>query len=46
MEPETGFAYVGLWNMDGDAPWWLFPTLMDLRMVDGPADWLDQLDED
>lgn len=46
MEPETGFAYVGLWNMDGDAPWWLFPTLMDLRMADGPADWLDQLDED
>lgn len=46
MEPATGFAYVALWNMDGDAPWWIFPTLMDLRMVDGPADWLDQLDED
>lgn len=46
MEPATGFAYVALWNHDGDAPWWLFPTLMDLRTGDGPADWLDLLDED
>jgi beta-lactamase class C len=45
LEPATGFAYVGLWNADGDAPWWLFPTLMDLRTGDGPGDWLDQLDE-
>lgn len=46
MEPATGFAYVALWNHDGDAPWWLFPTLMDLRTGDGPANWLDLLDED
>jgi len=46
LEPETGFAYVALWNNDGSAPWWLFPTLMDLRTGDGPADWLDLLDED
>lgn len=45
MEPATGFAYIGLWNADGDAPWWLFPTLMDLRTGDGPGDWLDLLDE-
>ena len=45
LEPATGFAYVGLWNADGDAPWWLFPTLMDLRTGDGPGDWIDQLDE-
>tara|TARA_R110002072_G_scaffold70115_4_gene169679 strand:+ start:7613 stop:8842 length:1230 start_codon:yes stop_codon:yes gene_type:complete len=45
-EPDTGFAYVALWNNDGSAPWWLFPTLMDLRTGDGPGDWLDLLDED
>ncbi|WP_421785435.1 serine hydrolase domain-containing protein [Hyphobacterium sp.] len=45
LEPATGFAYVGLWNADGDAPWWLFPTLMDLRTGDGPGDWIDRLDE-
>ncbi|WP_421792887.1 serine hydrolase domain-containing protein [Hyphobacterium sp.] len=45
MEPAADFAFVALWNADGDAPWWLFPTLMDLRTGDGPGDWLDQLDE-
>ena len=44
MEPETGFAFVALWNADGRAPWRLWPTVMDLRTGDGPGDWLDQID--
>ncbi|MFP4518209.1 MAG: serine hydrolase domain-containing protein, partial [Oceanicaulis sp.] len=44
MEPETGFAFVALWNSDGRAPWRLWPTVMDLRTGDGPGDWLDQID--
>lgn len=44
IEPETGFGFVALWNTDGDGPWWLFPTLMDLRTGDGPGDWLDRLE--
>lgn len=44
MEPETGFAFVALWNADTRAPWRLWPTVMDLRTGDGPGDWLDQID--
>ena len=44
LEPETGFAYVALWNADARAPWRLWPTAMDLRTGDGPGDWLDDLD--
>ena len=44
MEPETGFAFVALWNSDGRAPWRLWPTVMDLRTGDGPGDWLDQIE--
>lgn len=43
MEPETGFAFVALWNADTSAPWRLWPTVMDLRTGDGPGDWLDDL---
>jgi beta-lactamase class C len=43
MEPETGFAFIGLWNSDGRAPWRLWPTVMDLRTGDGPGDWIDQI---
>lgn len=43
MEPETGFAFVALWNADTRAPWRLWPTVMDLRTGAGPGDWLDRL---
>ena len=41
MEPETGFAFIALWNADANAPWRLWPTVMDLRTGDGPGNWLD-----
>lgn len=44
LEPETGFAFVAMWNADTRAPWRLWPTVMDLRTGDGPGDWLDQLE--
>jgi beta-lactamase class C len=43
MEPETGFAFIGLWNSDGRAPWRLWPTVMDLRTGDGPGAWIDEI---
>ena len=43
MEPETGFAFVALWNADARAPFRLWPTVMDLRTGDGPGDWIDQI---
>jgi len=43
MEPETGFAFIGLWNSDGRAPWRLWPTVMDLRTGDGPGEWIDEI---
>ncbi len=41
MEPDTGFAFVALWNADARAPWRLWPTVMDLRTGDGPGNWID-----
>jgi len=46
LEPETGFAFVALWNSDNRPAWWLWPTVMDLRTGDGPGDWLDDVMED
>ena len=46
LEPETGFAFVALWNSDNRAAWWLWPTVMDLRTGGGPGSWLDRFDED
>lgn len=47
MEPETGFAFVALWNSDNRPAWWLWPAVMDLRtgQSDGSR-WLDRFDED
>jgi len=46
MEPETGFAFVALWNSDNRPAWWLWPVVMDLRtgQSDGSR-WLDRFDE-
>ncbi len=41
MEPETGFAFVALWNADFGLPRMLWPTAMDLRTGDGPGDFVD-----
>jgi len=46
LEPETGFAFVALWNSDNRPAWWLWPTVMDLRTGDGPGHWLDRFLED
>ena len=46
LEPETGFAFVALWNSDNRPAWWLWPTVMDLRTGDGPGDWLEDVMED
>lgn len=46
LEPETGFAFVALWNSDNRPAWWLWPTVMDLRTGDGPGDWLDRFLEE
>ncbi len=42
MEPETGFAFVALWNADFGLPRMLWPTAMDLRTGDGPGDFVDR----
>jgi beta-lactamase class C len=42
LEPETGFAFVALWNADFGLPRLLWPTAMDLRTGDGPGDFIDQ----
>jgi beta-lactamase class C len=41
IEPETGFAFVALWNADFGLPRLLWPTAMDLRTGDGPARFVD-----
>ncbi|WP_291841924.1 serine hydrolase domain-containing protein [Maricaulis sp.] len=46
LEPETGFAFVALWNSDNRPAWWLWPTVMDLRTGNGPGTWLDRFEED
>ncbi|MBO6764640.1 serine hydrolase [Maricaulis sp.] len=46
LEPETGFAFVALWNSDNRPAWWLWPTVMDLRTGDGPGDWIEEVMED
>lgn len=46
LEPETGFAFVALWNSDNRPAWWLWPTVMDLRTGNGPGTWLDRFVED
>jgi len=42
LEPETGFAFVALWNADFGLPRLLWPTAMDLRTGDGSGDFIDQ----
>jgi beta-lactamase class C len=46
LEPETGFAFVALWNSDNRPAWWLWPTVMDLRTGNGTGSWLDRFEED
>ena len=46
LEPETGFAFVALWNSDNRPAWWLWPTVMDLRTGDGPGSWIEDVMED
>jgi len=46
LEPETGFAFVALWNSDNRPAWWLWPTVMDLRTGNGTGTWLDRFEED
>ena len=46
MEPETGFAFVALWNSDNRPAWWLWPAVMDLRLGEDGSTWLDRFDED
>lgn len=41
LEPETGFAFVALWNADFGLPRLLWPTAMDLRTGDGPGAFID-----
>ncbi len=41
LEPETGFAFVALWNADFGLPRMLWPTAMDLRTGDGPGSFVD-----
>ena len=41
LEPETGFAFVALWNADFGLPRLLWPTAMDLRTGDGPGVFID-----
>ncbi len=41
LEPETGFAFVALWNADFGLPRMLWPTAMDLRTGDGPGRFVD-----
>ncbi len=46
LEPETGFAFVALWNSDNRPAWWLWPAVMDMRT--GASDgnrWLRRLNE-
>ena len=41
LEPETGFAFVALWNADFGLPRLLWPTAMDMRTGDGPGAFVD-----
>jgi len=41
LEPETGFAFVAMWNADFGLPRLLWPTAMDMRTGDGPAAFVD-----
>ncbi|WP_439636562.1 serine hydrolase domain-containing protein [Oceanicaulis sp.] len=41
LEPETGFAFVALWNADVGLPRLLWPTAMDMRTGDGPGAFVD-----
>ncbi|MHA6287540.1 serine hydrolase domain-containing protein [Maricaulis sp. CAU 1757] len=45
LEPETGWAFVALWNSDNRPAWWLWPTAMDLHAGTGPGNWLDRLED-
>lgn len=42
IEPETGFAFVALWNADFGLPRLLWPTAMDLRTGDGPGRFVEE----
>lgn len=41
LDPEQQFAFVALWNADASSPWYLWPTLMELRQRGSPGPWLD-----
>ncbi len=47
LEPETGFAFVALWNSDNRPAWSLWPAVMDLRTGQGDGDrWVRRFLED
>lgn len=41
LEPEKGFAFIGLWNSDARSPWYLWPTLLELQQRDSTGNWMD-----
>ncbi len=41
LDPQEQFAFLALWNADASSPWYLWPTLMDLRQRGEPGHWLD-----
>jgi beta-lactamase class C len=41
LEPESGFAFIGLWNSDARSPWYLWPTLLELQQRGTTGNWMD-----
>ena len=41
LEPEKGFAFIGLWNSDARSPWYLWPTLLELQDHGSTGNWMD-----
>jgi len=41
LDPERGFAFVGLWNSDARSPWYLWPTLLELQERGSTGNWMD-----
>ena len=41
LEPERGFAFIGLWNSDARSPWYLWPTLLELQQHGSIGNWMD-----
>lgn len=41
LEPERGFAFIGLWNSDARSPWYLWPTLLELQQRGVTGSWMN-----